>query len=105
MPRRRLSKTVHERTLGRDEVQQRVIRVDASWFPPADTLFDVWHEGLPWGARIRSEPCACGRPQAPHRHAYIEGGELHAGLDWRVGATLRFVKRDERIEVDGDLSS
>jgi len=91
--------------LGRDEVVQRVVRIPprATLFPSADVLFDVWHDGRPWGAKIRSEPCLCGRPPRPHRHRYLEGGELHAGLRWAVGAELRFRRRGDRIVVTGDL--
>ena len=88
-----------------DEVVQRVVRIPprASFFPEADVLFDIWHEGVPWGSKIRSEPCFCGRPPAAHRPRYIEGGELHAGLSWRVGAALRFHVEGDRIVVAGDL--
>jgi len=88
------------------EIQQRVIRIpaDSRLFPSPDTLFDLWHQGLPWAARIRSEHCSCGRPPGDHRHRYLEGAELHAGLRWEIGAELRF-ERDSRgrIKVDGDL--
>jgi hypothetical protein len=91
--------------LSRDEVVQRVVRIPprARLFPEPDLLFDIWHRGLPWGSKIRSEPCTCGRPPAPHRHRYLEGGELHAGLVWRVGAELRFVLEDDRIVLTGDV--
>ncbi len=91
-------------TLSASDLQQRVIRVPrAAFFPPPDRLFDLWHQGRCWAAKIRSEPCTCGRPGRPHRHRYIEGGELHAGLDWRVGAQLSFRVEGDRIVVDGDL--
>ncbi len=88
-----------------DEVTQRVVRIPpaATLFPPPDRLFDVWHDGLPWASKIRAEPCTCGRPPGPHRHRFLEGGELHAGLRWRVGAELRFRRDGGRIVVTGDL--
>jgi hypothetical protein len=99
--RRRLRKT-----LARDEVQQRIVRIPAraGLFPEPGVLFDLWNDGLPWAAKIRSEPCLCGRPAAPHRHRYVECGELHAGLHWRAGARLEFVRGDDdRIVVSGDV--
>lgn len=102
---RAADRTRLHKTLARDEVVQRVIRLPpaARLFPAPDLLFDVWHQGLPWAAKIRSEPCSCGRPPAPHRHRYLEGGELHAGLRWAVGAELVFEVVGGRIEVSGDL--
>lgn len=106
MPLIRRSRTELVKALSRDEVQQRVIRLpNADFLPEPDVLFDLWHDGVPWGAKIRSEPCDCGRPPGPHRHRYVEGGELHAGLDWRVGARLRFRRVDGRVLVDGDLDA
>ncbi len=87
--------------LSRSDVQQRVIRVPRAPFLPEDVLFDVWHDGVPWGVKIRSEPCECGRPPQPHRHRYIEGGELHVGVEWVVGAEITFVERRGRVEVEG----
>ena len=72
-------------------------------FPEVNLLFDVWHDGVPWGVKIRSEPCTCGRPAGGHRHRYIEGGELHAGLTWALGSELRFTRIGTRIVVSGDL--
>ena len=91
--------------LSRSEVAQRVVRLSprATFFPPPDVLFDIWHEGRPWASKIRSEPCMCGRPPGPHRHRYLEGGELHAGLRWSVGAELRFRKEGDRIVVSGEV--
>ncbi len=90
--------------LSASDVQQRVIRLPrAAFLPPPDVLFDLWHDGVPWASKIRSEPCTCGRPGRPHRHRYLEGGEVHAGLDWRVGAELRFSWIEGRIVVGGDL--
>ena len=106
MPLLRRTKTELIKALSRDEVQQHVIRLPtAAFLPPADLLFDVWHDGVPWAAKIRSEPCSCPRPPGPHRHRYIEGGELHAGLHWRVGSRLRFRWLDGRVVVDGDLQA
>ena len=97
---------LHKR-LDLDEVQQRVVRIPprASFFPGAGVLFDVWHSGLPWGSKLRSEPCTCGRPPLRHRHRYLEGGELHAGLRWQVGAELRFRLEDGRIVLTGDVEA
>ncbi|MBN92788.1 MAG: hypothetical protein CL928_01795 [Deltaproteobacteria bacterium] len=96
------------RQLTADEVQQRVIRIPSGasgLFPKPNQLFDLWHEGQPWAARVRSEHCTCGRPPREHRHLYLEGAELHAGLRWQVGAELRFQGNEAgHIEVAGDLS-
>ena len=99
------STSLHKR-LSRDEVAQRVVRLSprASFFPDPDQLFDIWHQGLPWAAKLRTESCTCSRPGGWHFHRYIECGELHAGLDWRVDAQLNFdVDAQRRIQVSGDL--
>ena len=99
------SKLLHKQ-LSRDEVQHRVIRLTprASFFPKAGELFDIWHDGIPWAAKMRAESCTCSRPGGVHVHRYIECGELHAGLAWRVGAKLHFaLDEEERIQVSGDL--
>ncbi|MEE2828344.1 MAG: hypothetical protein VX498_04070 [Myxococcota bacterium] len=94
------------KTLSEDEVTQRVIRLEsrARLFPGPGILFDLWLDDLPWASRIRSEPCTCPRPGGTHRHRYLEGGELHAGLRWKVGAELCFERlEDGRIQVSGDI--
>jgi hypothetical protein len=104
VPVLRRTRTELIKSLSRDEVQQKVIRLPrADFLPEPDLLFDVWHDGVPWASKIRSEPCTCGRPPGPHRHQYIEGGELHAGLRWAIGARLKFRAVGDRIEVSGDL--
>jgi hypothetical protein len=98
----------YRKTLRPDEVTLRVVRVDArrsrGLLPEPGLLFDLWNGGHPWAAKIRSEPCTCGRPRGEHRHRYVECGELHAGLQWRAGASLRFFRGlDGRVHVDGDV--
>lgn len=94
-----------EKALSRQEVAQRVIRLPwrASFMPQPGMLFDVWHDGQPWAARVRSEPCCCPHPGGWHRHRYVECGELHAGLRWEVGARIVFRMDGGRIVVSGDL--
>lgn len=94
--------------LDASEVQQRVIRlpIHSPLFPEPDLLFDLWHEGRPWASKLRLEFCSCGQPPSPHRHCYLEGAELHAGLHWTVGAELRFeLDGLGRICVTGDLEA
>ena len=106
MPTLRSTQTEYLKSLSRQEVTQRVLRIGARarLFPPAGVLFDLWHQDQAWAAKLRSEPCTCHQPGGRHRHLYLEGGELHAGLRWEVGATLHF-RRDTagRLRVEGDL--
>lgn len=93
--------------MSHDEVRQLVIRLSprARFFPEAEQLFDIWHQDVPWAAKVRRESCDCSRPPGPHFHRYIECGELYAGLSWRVGALLHFDLDDQRrIQVSGDLN-
>ncbi len=105
MSSRASARRLHKR-MSHDEVSQRVIRLSprASFFPEAGQLFDIWHLGLPWAAKMRKESCRCSRPGGSHFHRYIECGELHAGLSWQVGAKLHFdLDERRRIQVSGDL--
>jgi hypothetical protein len=105
VPSRATTQLLHKR-LSRLEVTERVIRLHprARFFPAPGQLFDLWHLGLPWGAKIRSETCTCPHPGGVHQHRYIESGELHAGLRWQAGASLNFdVDERNRIQVSGDL--
>ena len=93
--------------LSPDALQQRVVRIPQqdALFPEPGILFDLWHAGMPWAAKIRSESCSCKRWRGTHRHSYIECAELYAGLSWSVGAELHFfVDAQQRIQVSGDLS-
>jgi len=106
MPSRATCQLLHKR-LSRQEVAQRVIRLAprATFFPEPGQLFDIWHQGLAWAAKIRIESCTCPHPGKLHSHRYIESGELHAGLRWQSGAALNFDLSDnDRIVVSGDLA-
>ena len=94
--------------LSADEVAQRVVRVtdDVSLFPEPGVPFDLWHNGIPWASRIRSEACPGPQPSQRHYEHYLEGGELHAGLRWEEGARLKFDRRaDGQIELSGDVEA
>lgn len=94
--------------IGEDQLVQRVICVDeaASILPPPGQPFDLWHEGVPWASKVRAEPCCCDALPGRHEHRFLEGGEVHAGLHWRLGAQLHF-RRDEqgRLHIWGDLDA
>lgn len=78
--------------LTQDDVTQRVICVDEvlDILPPPGTCFDLWFGALPWASKVRREPCSCKEQVGLHSHCYLEGGEVHAGLTWEVGAALHF---------------
>jgi len=94
--------------MGDEGVAQRVLCIDGltGLFPAPGEPFDLWHEGLAWASKVRREPCVCTQQPAPHCHHYLEGGEIHAGMRWEIGAQLHF-RRDEggRILVWGDLDA
>ena len=94
------------KTLTKDDVAQRVIRVDEvlDILPPAGTLFDLWFQETPWASKVRCEPCTCGEQAGVHNHSYLEGAEVHVGLTWEVGATLHFeAVKPGLIQLSGSL--
>lgn len=88
-----------------DEIEQRILCIDGlvHLFPDPGQHFDLWHEGIPWASRVRAEPCLCDKSPGLHTHHYLEGGEIHAGLQWTVGSTLHFQLIQQQLQVAGDL--
>lgn len=103
--------TVWVKRLTEAEVVQRIVRLRAEegFFPGPGVLFDLTHDGERWGARIQRQPRACATaadPRAiePPTEDLLVCAEVFAGLSWRAGAELRFVRSPDGLAVDGDLA-